>query len=81
MWCNIISKLLHSSTKVLVNGEPGERICHQRGLGQGDPLSPMLFILVMDVPNSLIQRASDLGLQFAAAFVETGFWSVGILEC
>lgn len=50
-------------------------------LGQGDPLSPMLFILVMDVPNSLIQRASDLGLQFAAAFVETGFWSVGILEC
>lgn len=35
---------------------------HQRGHRQGDPLSPMFFILVMDVLNSLINRASDEGL-------------------
>jgi hypothetical protein len=63
VWCNLISKLLcSSSTRVLVNGEPRKLICHQRGLRQGDPLSPMLFILVMDVLNSLFSRASDMGL-------------------
>lgn len=32
-----------------------------RGLGHGDPLSPMLFIPVMDALNSLIQKARDDG--------------------
>jgi hypothetical protein len=63
LWRNLIAKLLSSSsTRVLVNGEPGDLICHQQGLRQGDPLSPMLFILVMDVLNSLFQKANDLGL-------------------
>jgi len=29
---------------MLVNGEPGEEIIHQRDLCQGNPLSPMIFI-------------------------------------
>jgi hypothetical protein len=45
-----------------VNGEPGDLICHQRGLRQGDPLSPVLFIIVMDVLNSLISKANERGL-------------------
>lgn len=45
------------STRVLVNGEPGQVIDHYRGLRQGDPLSPMFFILVMDVLNSIVARA------------------------
>jgi hypothetical protein len=62
-WCNLLSKLLKSSsTRVLVNGEPVDLICHRRGLRQGDPLLPMLFILVMDVLNSLISKASEQGL-------------------
>jgi hypothetical protein len=47
---------------VLVNGEPGKLILHQRGLWQGDPLSSMLFILVMDVLNSLVLKASEQDL-------------------
>jgi hypothetical protein len=55
--------LLHTaSTPVILNGEPGEFIYHQRGLWQGDPLSPMLFILVMDVLNSLFTKSESEGL-------------------
>ncbi|WVZ96858.1 hypothetical protein U9M48_042441 [Paspalum notatum var. saurae] len=62
-WCNLISNLLAtSSTQVLLNGDPGEFTRHQRGLRQGDPLSPMLFILVMDVLSSLFAKAENVGL-------------------
>jgi hypothetical protein len=47
---------------VLLNGIPGDFISHQRGLCQGDPLSPMLFILAMDVLGFLISKAENDGL-------------------
>jgi hypothetical protein len=62
-WCVLISGLLDSSlTRIILNGVPGDYIAHRRGLMQGEPLSPMLFILVMDVLSHLVQRASEDGL-------------------
>ena len=63
IWCDIICGLLaSSSTQVILNGVPGEIISHRRGLRQGDPLSPMLFILVMDVLARMVAKASTEGL-------------------
>ncbi|WVZ55719.1 hypothetical protein U9M48_006344 [Paspalum notatum var. saurae] len=62
-WCNMLCLLLStSSTRVLVNGEPGDVILHLWGLRQGDPLSPMLFILVMEVLHALVVKASRQNL-------------------
>jgi hypothetical protein len=45
-----IAVLLYTAnTRVMVNGVPGERIVHGRGLRQGDPTSPMLFVAAMEV--------------------------------
>jgi hypothetical protein len=45
-WISIA--LATSSSRILLNGVPGTPIKHERGLRQGDPLLPMLFILEMD---------------------------------
>jgi hypothetical protein len=63
IWRDIISDLIcTSTTQVLLNGIPGTRIFHKQGLRQGDPLSPMLFILVMDVLGHMISKAAEEGM-------------------
>jgi mannosylglycoprotein endo-beta-mannosidase len=63
IWCDIISGLLiSSSTHVLLNGSPGQKISYQRGLRQGDPLSPMIFMLIMDVFGYMFKKASEENL-------------------
>ncbi|WVZ70416.1 hypothetical protein U9M48_019087 [Paspalum notatum var. saurae] len=69
--CLLIST---SSTQVMLNEQPGENIFHRHGLHQGDPLSPMLFILVMDVINSLVQYATDEHLRQPLAVQQVRHW-------
>jgi len=54
--------LFTSSRQVLVNGEPRDTIFHHRSLRLGDPLSSMLFVLVMDVLNFLVNFATSMGM-------------------
>jgi hypothetical protein len=62
-WTNWISTILMSaSTRPLLNGTPGQRICHARGLHQGDALSPLLFVLVVEVLDALFRKAGDCHL-------------------
>ncbi|CAL5415768.1 unnamed protein product [Camellia sinensis] len=47
---------------VLVNGSPTEEFSPQKGLRQGDSLSPFLFIIVAEGLNILMHRAHELGI-------------------
>ncbi|XP_034700238.1 uncharacterized protein LOC117925348 [Vitis riparia] len=52
---------------VLVNGEPTGFFSSSKGLRQGDPLSPYLFIMGMEVLSALIRRAVEGGCIFGSA--------------
>ncbi|KAF5775443.1 putative RNA-directed DNA polymerase [Helianthus annuus] len=62
-WCQWIKGILKSArSSVLVNGSPTFEFQCFKGLRQGDPISPFLFILVMDVLSSLIDKAKEEGM-------------------
>ncbi|RVW99858.1 putative ribonuclease H protein [Vitis vinifera] len=48
---------------VLVNGTPTEFFSTFKGLRQEDPLSPYLFVLIMEAFSYLISRAKEKGLK------------------
>jgi hypothetical protein len=47
---------------ILVNGSPCGFFASSRGLRQGDPLSPLLFVIVMEALSRLLDRAVREGL-------------------
>lgn len=57
----VAALLVTASSRVLLNGVPGVPIAHGRGLRQGDPLSPLLFDLVIDPLQQLLHLATENG--------------------
>jgi mannosylglycoprotein endo-beta-mannosidase len=61
-WTSMVVGLLSTaSTRVLVNGVAGDLIYNRRAAA-GDPLSPLLFDLVMEVLYLMLQKAVAEGL-------------------
>lgn len=60
-WITWISSMLRTSSScVVINGEKSDFFPHRQGLRQGDPLSPMLFNLVVDVLQQMIGIANGM---------------------
>ena len=61
---------------VLVNGSPAGFFGSSRGLRQGDPLSPFLFLLIMEVLSHILKKTEDAG--FIQGFLVGPVNSTGI---
>ena len=61
-WVNLIMGCVKTVTySVLVNGEPCDMIHPTRGIRQGDPLSPFLFLLCTEGLNGMIKNVERNG--------------------
>lgn len=61
-WVNLILDCISSvNFLILINGEARGSFAPTRGLRQGDPLSPYLFLLITEGLSSLLQEANERG--------------------
>ena len=62
-WCRWIRTCISTiQFSVLFNGSPIDFFGSSRGLRQGDPLSPILFLVMMEVFSKMMKRAEGTGL-------------------
>ncbi|GKB76709.1 putative RNA-directed DNA polymerase [Tanacetum coccineum] len=60
-WRDCILCCLHSGS-ILINGNPSKEFKLSKGLKQGDPLSPFLFIIAMEALHIAIMEAREKGV-------------------
>ena len=61
-WIQLISAYIRSvSFSIMLNGQPHGLIHPTRGLRQGDPLSPYLFLLATEVLHAFFSKAEAKG--------------------
>lgn len=61
-WVGLVMEIVKTvSYSILINGEPRGNIQPTRGIRQGDPLSPYLFLICFEVLNGFIQKIVAMG--------------------
>jgi hypothetical protein len=62
-WVHLVMQCVGSvQYSVLMNGSPVGNIQPSRGISQGDPISPYLFLICVEALSTLIMKAEQIGI-------------------